>query len=69
MLLVDYQDELLRYLCHAQNIILHISTLNDLYQLINQIHFSEGLWWLVDWIRVLDDTFYDGNGNPLMNDM
>jgi len=24
-----------------------------------------GVWWLVDWIRILADTFNDGNGLPL----
>ena len=24
-----------------------------------------GIWWLIDWIRILCDTFYDGNGYPL----
>ena len=24
-----------------------------------------GVWWLVDWIRVLADSFHDGNGAPL----
>ena len=24
-----------------------------------------GIWWLVDWIRILADTFYDGNGEVL----
>jgi len=28
-----------------------------------------GVWWLVDWIRVLADTFPDGNGISLRNDM
>jgi len=28
-----------------------------------------GIWWLVDWIRVLADTFPDGNGLALKNDM
>ena len=28
-----------------------------------------GIWWLVDWIRVLTDTFPDGNGLPLKDDM
>jgi len=24
-----------------------------------------GIWWFVDWIRILADTFYDGNGIEL----
>lgn len=24
-----------------------------------------GIWWLVDWIRILDDSFSDGNGVSL----
>ena len=28
-----------------------------------------GIWWLVDWIRILADSFPDGNGDPLNNDM
>lgn len=28
-----------------------------------------GIWWFVDWIRVLADAFPDGNGVPLLNDM
>ena len=28
-----------------------------------------GLWWLVDWIRILCDSFYDGGGNPLFQDL
>jgi len=28
-----------------------------------------GIWWLVDWIRVLADSFPDGNGLALKNDM
>ena len=24
-----------------------------------------GIWWLVDWIRILVNAFYDGNGLPL----
>ena len=28
-----------------------------------------GIWWLVDWIRILADSFPDGNGIPLRNDM
>jgi len=28
-----------------------------------------GIWWLVDWIRILADAFPDGNGDPLRNDM
>lgn len=25
------------------------------------------VWWLIDWIRVLADVFYDGNGAPLQS--
>ena len=28
-----------------------------------------GVWWLVDWIRILCDSFYDGEGNSLYQDM
>ena len=28
-----------------------------------------GIWWLVDWIRILVDNFPDGNGLPLIKDM
>ena len=28
-----------------------------------------GIWWLVDWIRILTDSFPDGNGLPLNDDM
>merc|ERR1711902_87147 len=28
-----------------------------------------GIWWLVDWIHILADTFPDGNGISLRNDM
>ena len=28
-----------------------------------------GLWWLVDWIRILAGTFDDGNGMELFSDM
>jgi len=24
-----------------------------------------GIWWLVDWIRILTDDFHDGNGIPI----
>ena len=24
-----------------------------------------GIWWLVDWIRILAGSFYDGNGYPI----
>ncbi|CAF1165870.1 unnamed protein product [Adineta steineri] len=26
-----------------------------------------GIWWLVDWIRLLANAFQDGNGMPLLN--
>ena len=28
-----------------------------------------GIWWLVDWIRILADGFSDGNGMDLFQDM
>ena len=28
-----------------------------------------GIWWLVDWIRILTDTFPDGNGMELYGDL
>ena len=28
-----------------------------------------GIWWLVDWIRILTDSFYDGNGMALFMDL
>ena len=28
-----------------------------------------GIWWLVDWIRILCDAFPDGAGMELMNDL
>ncbi len=31
------------------------------------LSFGGGIWWLVDWIRILVDAFPDGNGAPLYN--
>ena len=28
-----------------------------------------GVWWLVDWCRIIEDSFYDGAGNSLYQDL
>jgi hypothetical protein len=36
-----------------------------IYLISRFMSFFSVIWWLVDWIRILNDTFPDGNGMPL----
>ncbi|UJR23795.1 hypothetical protein I4U23_026772 [Adineta vaga] len=53
-------------------IILHLSKKKSgIVTIPNMINVSLSvtsfLWWLTDWIRILADVFYDGNGAPLLS--